>query len=98
MIQLTKLKLIFTIHLNKTQFFLYTCNRQPSIKLKSLKGVPTMPRPNCPPEAEIIGQAMLACINNIQVEEIRPLLEKTWLSRYSARRMVSGAALAECYQ
>ncbi len=35
-----------------------------------------MPRPICPPEAEIIGQAMLACINNIHSEEIHPLLEQ----------------------
>lgn len=35
-----------------------------------------MPRPICPPQAEVIGQVMMSYIDNIQAEEIRPLLEK----------------------
>lgn len=35
-----------------------------------------MPRPICPPEAEVIGQVMLSYIDNIQADEIHPLLEK----------------------
>lgn len=35
-----------------------------------------MSRMTCSPETEVIGQVMLSYINNIQAEEIRPLLEK----------------------